>query len=314
MSGRTQVLTPGQEVTCRRSTYGYKVDGQYYRRVTTLNALPKGWLSRWSANETAIRAIENFGETKRLLGEMSDEELARAADALREKRWREVPATVDAVYKDLKEAPFRKRDDAGDFGDAVHKTLEALIKGEPLPDSLTHEAELACAINAETLYRDLMAGGEIIHAEVTVIHPFVRVPYAGTFDFYARTRTGDRWVIDWKTSAKGPFVDWVTQQAAYYNAPYALVDVRDYKKVGKETETWKATVVDWGPQHIDRLGIVHVRPEFARLHEILPEHLEREWNVFRAASYVKLWSLDTDDYRKKPRVQVYSQPLLEVLA
>lgn len=312
------LYNPGDRVRIRRDRSGYKIKGPggetFYRRVTSLNALPQPWMGRWAAGQAALATIRDFDEISHLLSVSRAEELAAAAEAIAEKDWRRIPKNVKAVYDSLRNAPWDKRDAAGDFGTVVHNTIEALYRGNPLPADLTTDEEVQCVINAEQLWNDFLEGGEVIHIEVTVVNPDAIVPYAGTFDLYAKNRVQERILNDWKTPASGIHADYATQLAAYKYAPYALVNVADYVQESKTIETWTAEVAEWGPDLVDRVMVTHVRPEFAEMREILPEHLERWWDTFQAASMVKMFSLDTESYNKEPRVEVYSPPLLRIEA
>lgn len=269
------------EVTILRNRYGYTIDGDFYRRVTTFcGGIPKPWLGSWAAKEVAEFAYSN-------------------RDA-----WTNLPET-DAV-KLLKGAPWSKRDDAGDRGTAVHQALEAIVRGKPIPDSLATEDELDCAIAAETFLNEFV--GRFLASELTVYSP--RWGYAGTFDLWCQDKEGIAWIIDFKTSAS-VYAEHAIQQAAYHNAEFAIVQ----KKAcgSNDEEKWTGKIIPWGPSRSLRLGILHIRPDGATLHPI--RYTERLWTVFRAAAHTKLWQLDVDSYMgKTPRERVYDDPLMEVVA
>lgn len=258
----------------KRNRYGYTIDGDFYRRVTTYTGgLPKPWLSGWAAKAVAEFAVEHRDQ------------------------WTDLPKT-DAK-KLLKGSPWSKRDDAADRGTAVHKAIEAYLRDEPLPDGLNEE-EFDCAVQAETFLERSVA--KTLAAELTV---FNRTHvYAGTLDLWCVDHDGARWVLDWKTSSSDsvPYTDWTIQQAAYRNAEYAVVN-----KAEIGDEEWEGETIEWGPERAEKIGIVHVGPEEATLHPI--HYTNRLWTVFRAAKHVKAWQLDTDDYRKDPRERVYEDPV-----
>lgn len=117
----------GREVKLVRDRYGYRVNGVYVRRVTTLlGGLPKPALTGWAAKTVAHFAVQHKSS------------------------WVNLPAT-DAV-KLLKGAPWSQRDDAADRGSAIHAAIEAYLNDAPLPDTLTEE-ELDCAIAVEAFLR-----------------------------------------------------------------------------------------------------------------------------------------------------------------
>lgn len=271
-----------QEVTVVRSRYGYKIGGVDYRRVTTLlGGIPKDWLGRWASKTVAEYAVEH------------------------RESWQNLPAT-DAV-KLLKEAPWSKRDDAGDRGTAVHNTIEAIVRGEPLPESLKTEDEIECAIAAEAFIR--ARASKVLATELIVFN--AGLGYAGTLDWWDIDASGVSWILDWKTSGD-VYAEYAVQLAAYRNAQFAVVDkVLVPAKKSSTTETWRGRMVEWGPMKAERLGIVHVRPDGATLHPI--RYSDRLWTVFRAAAHVKGFCLDTDSYGgKKPREEVFDAPALDV--
>lgn len=281
MSERIEALmervkdAPGVEVT--RDRYGYRIDGEFYRRVTTFcQGLPKPWLASWAAKEVAEFAVDN------------------------REQWSTFSRT-NAV-KLLKGAPWSKRDDAGDRGTAVHNTLEAVARGHDIPDGLTDD-ERACAEAAARLLRE--RGSRILASELTVYNP--TYGYAGTLDLWEIDKDGLFWVLDYKTSS-GIYVEHAVQLAAYRNAEFAVVNK---KAVNGSAEKWAGKVIPWGPDMVDRLGVVHVQPGHATLYPV--RYTDRLWTVFRAAAHVKLFQLDTDDYAgKTPREQVFGEPTMNV--
>lgn len=269
-------LADAPEVTVTRDRYGYRVNGEFFRRVTTYcGGIPKPWLGAWAAKMVAEYAVDHI-------------------DA-----WKILPSRTDQV-KLLKGTPWSKRDDAGDRGTAVHKTLEAIVRDQPIPDDLT-EDELACAIAAESF---LEARGSKILASELIVYNRTH-GYAGTLDLWEIDDAGDFWILDYKTS-KGVYAEHAIQQTAYRHAEFALVNARDVGENGKEK--WVGKVISWGPHMADKLGIVHVTPEGASLYPI--RYTERLWTVFRAAAHVKQWQLDTDDFAgKNPREVVFDDPI-----
>lgn len=267
-----------REVTVVRDRYGYKIDGAFYRRVTTFcDGIPKGWLGAWAAKMVAEYAVEH------------------------RESWAELPA--DDAVKLLKGAPWSKRDKAGDRGTAVHNTIEALTRGEPLPANLTTEDEVDCAIAAEAFMK--RRGSTVLGVELTVYNP--AVGYAGTLDLWEIDADGVTWILDYKTST-AVYAEYAVQLAAYLNATHAIVHKVQIPGKG---EKWTGKVVEWGPHKAERLGIVHVRPDGATLHPIA--YSKRLWDVFRAAAFVKSWQLDTDNYGgKQPREDVFDPPSMEV--
>ena len=106
-------IESAKTVTVSVNRFGYTIDGNRYRRVTTLlGGIPKPALVGWGIKSVAEFAIEHKDQ------------------------WEDLPK-ADAL-KLLKGSPYSKRDAAGDRGTAVHKTLEALITpGKEIPEDLT---------------------------------------------------------------------------------------------------------------------------------------------------------------------------------
>lgn len=267
----------GRKTHIDRNRYGYEVDGEFLRRVTThLGGIAKPWLGGWAAKEVAKFAVENW---KMLL------ELIKKGE------------TTQAI-KLLKGAPWSKRDDAADRGTAVHNAIEAFVNDDPLPDGMNEE-EFDCAVAAEAFLESFV--GQTLAAELTVFS-FTH-DYAGTLDLWCVDKSGERWILDWKTS-KSVYANHAVQQVAYRNAEYAVVNKDE---VGEEE--WEGEQIGWGPHRAEHLGIVHVTPEKAVLHEIQPDQYDRLWVVFRAAKAIKAWLTDTDDYRGDPKVETYAEPV-----
>ncbi|MGH7578167.1 MAG: hypothetical protein ACREM1_24000, partial [Longimicrobiales bacterium] len=131
-----------------------------------------------------------------------------------------------------------------------------------------------------------------------------RFEYAGTLDLWALGTDGCTGVFDWKSSGS-IYGEHAVQLAAYANAEYAIANKRLVGQRGKEA--WIGTLVEWGPEKAERLGIVHVRPNGATLHPV--NYTQRLWHVFRAAAFTKSWLLDTDSYNRTPRERVFGEPV-----
>lgn len=276
LSKLKEEIADAPEVTVTRDRYGYRVNGDFFRRVTTYcGGIPKPWLGAWAAKMVAEFAIDNV-------------------DA-----WSTLSSRTDQM-KLLKGAPWSKRDDAGDRGTAVHKTLEAIVRGQEIPEDL-NEDELACARAAERFLE--WRGSRILASELIVYNR--TFGYAGTLDLWEIDQGGDLWILDYKTS-KGVYAEHAIQQTAYRHAEFALVNAREVGKNGEDK--YVGRVISWGPHMADHLGVVHVTPEGASLYPI--RYSERLWTVFRAAAHVKQWQLDTDDFAgKRPREVVFHDPV-----
>lgn len=279
--------------------------GEVLRRVTThLKGVPKPWLGGWAAKQVAGYALQNRAKIEAMLDGATDDEVTRAVEALlvRDRIPRDVadPAAIKAVYDLLKGSPWEKRDAAGDRGTAVHHTIEAFLRDEPIPDGLT-EDEYLCAMHVEELLKERRS--KILGVELTVFSP--RWGYAGTLDLWD-IHDGVTWVLDHKTSG-AIYVEHAIQQAAYLNAEWAVVE-----KAEIGNEKWVGRLIPWGPSQAQRAGIVHVRPDGAEIHPLRPDVLELLWITFRAAKHMKAFQSDTDDFYSEPKVRIYEDPIFAV--
>jgi hypothetical protein len=259
-----------------RNRYGYEVDGERFKRVTTLlGGIPKPALIGWGIKSVAEFALEHKGQ------------------------WEGLPKG-DAL-KLLKGSPYSKRDEAGDRGTAVHNALEALVKGKPLPDDLTDEEEAyAASATAFLNHRD----SKPLSTEMIVLNR--THGYCGTLDLWDCDKEGTPWILDYKTSS-GVYPEHAVQQVAYQRAEFALVQKKQIQAKGK-SEAWEGKLIPWSPDYCQRLGIVHVAPEHATLYEVV--NTDRLWKVFLAASFIKTWMLATDSFAgKTPREQTFLDPI-----
>jgi len=263
-------------VKVTRNRYGYEVDGERFRRVTTLlGGIPKPALIGWGIKSVAEFAIEHKDQ------------------------WEDLPK-ADAL-KLLKGSPYSKRDEAGDRGTAVHNALEALVKGEPLPTGLT-EDEQACAASATAFLNQ--RDSKVLASEMIVFNK--TMGYCGTLDLWDCDKDGTPWILDYKTS-KGVYPDHGVQQVAYQRAEFAIVQMKEVEATGKK-EAWEGKVIPWSQDYCQRLGIVHVGPESATLYEVADS--DRLWKVFRAAAFIKDFMLATDSFAgKTPREETYLDPI-----
>lgn len=275
LSSLKEATADAPTVTYSVNSRGYTIDGKRYRRVTGLvgGGIPKPALLPWGIKSVAEYAYEHRDV------------------------WSQLPKT-DAI-KALKQAPYTIRDDAGDRGTAIHKTLEALLGNTPMPQDL-NEDEQACADSA----LDFLAQRDSTHlaTELTVFND--TVGYAGTLDLWEMDKDGVLWILDYKTSQSGVFPNMAIQQIAYQRAEFALVQAKPIP--GQKAS--EAKVIPWGPQYAQRLGIVHILPTGATLYPIRdPEGL---MPVLQSAILIKRWLDDTDTFRGKvPREHVYEDPI-----
>lgn len=262
------------EVEVSRSRYGYEIDGQRLRRVTTLcGGIPKPWLGMWAAKTTAEFAVGH-----------------RAS-------WQGLPAT-DAI-KLIKNAPWSTRDLAATRGTSIHEAIEATVRNRPLQKDLSEENAL-CAAHVKRFLK--ARSSKVLASELTVFSP--KHAFAGTLDLWDLDKQGQTWLLDWKSGAS-VYPEFAVQLAAYLHAEFAVVRKR---RIGLETDKWIGKKIRWGPHRAERLGIVHVRSDGVTLHPI--RYSDRLWTTFRAAAHVKMFQLDVDSFAgKTPRETIYDTPI-----
>jgi hypothetical protein len=145
--------------------YGWK-DEHLWSVTTILQSYPKPWLGAWAAKMVAEGAVAG-GE------------------------WTDLP--IDEQIKYLKGLPWRKRDDAADFGTALHEALADLVAGKPvtyIPGAEAHQRALAEWWDA---YRPLVYDSEVQVFNLTE-------GYAGSLDLIADVY-GRRLLIDLKSGS-----------------------------------------------------------------------------------------------------------------
>lgn len=303
-------MTAGDEIQVVRDRYGYKVGpvgqkGQLLRRVTTFTgALPKGWLGPWAANTAAVFTLANFNKLTAMLGDIDADDLARAAEAIAAKediKANGSSALIQSAYDLVRKSPWEKRDAAGDRGTAVHLAIEAFINGTPMPDELTTEDELACAIAAEE-YLKSRKDYQIIHTELTILN--FSQGYAGTLDTFGHEH-GETSIEDWKTSS-AIHVEHAVQQLAYQKGEWAVVDKEPIKTRGK-SEGWVGRVIPW--KGADNLRLVHITPEKAEPYTIRREVWPMLWNAFKCAKWMYGFQRDTDSYYSPAKVPLFESEL-----
>lgn len=152
-------------------------------------------------------------------------------------------AGVDGAVSLLTKAATVKRDSAADMGTRVHALADSLARG--LPTVVTAEEKpfvdgyLAWMRERKPIFRyseDMVAS--------------LRYGYAGTFDAIC-VIDGETWLIDNKTS-RGVYPETALQLAAYANADF----------IGRPGLAKQGRI-----PHIDRFGVLHLRPEGYRLVE-----------------------------------------------
>ena len=245
----TDQVEPAKTGTKKRSTEDWQGSRQYvwrgkaYPSVTTIigAGVPKQkFLVPWAAKTVAEWVVENQDEVRRLLE--GDPRIAIST---------------------IKDAQYRKKEDAGDRGSAIHAMAEDLAAGKPLPEK--PEPGMEGLVGALRDYvRD--QGPRFLFSEVSVYS--LRHGYAGTLDgIHLWTLNGNRtMLIDWKTG-KRAYPEVALQLAALAHADFWDDD-------GKEAPL----------PHIDGAAVVHLGDAGYQLREV--DIGEDTFKAFRAARLV----------------------------
>jgi len=216
--------------------HGYLIDGKKAMGVTTAisKGVPKPALPYWSARTVAEHVFD-----------LDDSGLS----ALR------AMPRASAVAA-LKQVPWSQRDAAADRGSLVHAANEALITGQPIDvaDDLAPYVDSSLKFMNDWQPRPLL---------IEKVIGSYRWGYAGTFDAVVEMK-GQRWLIDYKTSASGIWPETALQLAAYRNADVYVAEA--------DVEIPMAEV------HIERCAAIWVRPDGYDVIPIEAEH--RQFDTF----------------------------------
>jgi hypothetical protein len=183
------MTTPPQATTTPAGHRIYRWQGRDYPSVTAIlnGGVPKPFLSRWTAKAAAEYAIAHLDHLR----------LLPAGQAIRE----------------VKQAPFAKRDSAAGLGDLIHAAVEAHALGQPrlpLPD---HAAGYLASF--DQFLADHQP--QFLAAEQTVYS--CRYGYAGTFDLLATLPGRGVVLVDVKTGNR-IYPEVCLQLAAYAAADF----------------------------------------------------------------------------------------------
>lgn len=173
----------------------YYIDGQHAPGVTTIlnGALNKPALLKWAPKAVAEWVADHLDEVTEM------------------KAWNR-----DDVVKELKETPWRQRDEAADRGTEVHSLAERLVKGElvEVPEALSahvdHYIEFLNTWNPKPVL-----------VEATAVNR--RWHYCGQLDLVADLPNGERALLDLKTG-KGVYGNHALQFAGYRHCDSYLDD------------------------------------------------------------------------------------------
>lgn len=237
--------------------HGYLIDNEKVIGVTT--AISKGWpkpaLPHWAARTVAQRALD-----------MSQND------------WDHILSLgYDGALNNLKNTPFKQRNDAAVRGTNVHRLAEKVIEGEAVavPDHLYGHVESVVNFLDEWQIRPVLTE--------RVIGSY-RWRYAGTFDLIADLPDGRRVLFDYKTS-NSIYGDVALQLAAYRWADMYVAD-----------DALEMPMTEVG---IDEAKVVHIRADG---YDVIP--IDTTYDVFitflhvlevaRAADKADAWRGDAE--------------------
>lgn len=149
----------------------------------------------------------------------------------------------EPMVEALKSVPWQARDEAAIRGTDIHSLAENIAHGR----EVEVPEQLFDAVNGYVHWLDQW-NPEVIWTERPIANRHWW--YAGKPDIVCVIGR-DTWLLDWK-SAKGVYGDNALQVAAYGNSEFSIDDYGDEQPM----------------PHIDRYGIVHVRPDATELYEV----------------------------------------------
>ena len=210
--------------------------------TTILNVLDKPWMGAWAAKMVATEAVDN------------------------REWWQDMARDTAISY--LKGVPFRKRDEAADFGTAVHEVSEAIAADLPFDIPANAQGHVDALRAWHAIYRP-----EVLAVETQVAGD----GYGGTFDILARVG-GVVYVIDLKTG-KSLDPKWRLQVMAY-------TEGRPFRD-----DSW----LSW-PAPVDDGAVLWVPSDRPEEWQFLALDLDdTDWTAFRQAQGLHAW---TQRYKK----------------
>lgn len=269
-----------------------------YRSVTTIlnQGVPKEQLVFWAGNTVAECAMENLPYLVRA---------SRKADLATE------------AFDWLKRAHTRKKDERADIGSAVHTIIEAHILGQPVPDELLNDEDMAPYLQH---FLQFVADFDVTFeaSEMVVANP--EELYAGTLDYLLMSRRLVQCLIDaqllpadadldrclmgdTKTGGELCLGDGLCIKARPYEFKKCLGRMHSikgvYAEAGLQMSAYRAAHVAWlrdGTKvpmpDTHPVGVVlHLRPEGYVVVPALCD--ERVFDHFRYARRVADWTSET---------------------
>lgn len=228
------------------AAHRYWLDGKPVPGVTTLlgKGLPKPALPRWAAKSAAEYVADNLD----VLNQLPDRE---------------------SIIATVKQSPWTQRDHAAVRGTDVHAIAEELIHGR---EAAVPE-HLADYVDGYVRWLDLWQPEAILTERPVANRKWW---YAGKFDAIVKLPSGERLLLDWKTS-KGVYGETALQTAAYRGGEFYLDDDNTEQPLPE----------------VDGLGVVHITAHGTELYRIADA--DAAWKDWLHV----LWTAKAEDRIKK---------------
>lgn len=199
---------------------------KYWSVTTILNALAKQRaLTPWAAKMVAEAVVVHDRDA--VLRELGKIDGMEESD--------QFSAQTDLINK-LKRAPYKKRDKAADIGSKFHDFAERLSLGQEIG---TPDLDVRAHVEAFQKWLE-QARPDFEAVELVVFNEHFE--YAGTLDAIVKLPGKEGYgVVDYKTSAKGPYPDVALQLAAYRAAQFGVLKDDTVVKL-PEPITWGAVL------------------------------------------------------------------------
>jgi hypothetical protein len=188
------VKKPETRIVQRGRGHSYLLDGVKVPGVTTIldKGVPKPALIDWAARQSASYAVDHWPELEAMAP-------SERLEAIRGARW-----------STLKEA--------GERGREVHALVHRYVIGETVtpPDELAGHFDAGCRFVDEWRLQELAIEVAVFHRPAPEQgRPY---PYGGRFDLLGRLADRNLWLLDFKTSLRGVFMEYALQLAGYLYA------------------------------------------------------------------------------------------------
>jgi ATP-dependent exoDNAse (exonuclease V) beta subunit len=158
----------------------------------------------------------------------------------------------------------KTRDDACEYGTAVHWYIESKINGDPLPLANNQKTSRALHI-IDQKWDEIVALGKPIEAEKIVAS--FKHGISGTIDLLAQNSRGQPILVDWKTNKK------IEKKARYSkkaHEPINHLNDANFTKYSLQLNLYKYIMETEGyiEDSIAGMYLVHIKPRSIKVYEI----------------------------------------------